>query len=96
MSRFSEVVVLAREAEDVMEHLTEPDDSRAWHQCFTRVDDSVFAGTYGGSGQCYAWVIQFGRNTWWGFRVWSRSSGRVLIQCRFWFAMKKMIASGCG
>ncbi|MFI9506931.1 hypothetical protein [Nocardia sp. NPDC052566] len=66
MSRFAEVIVLAREAEGVMEHLTEPDDSRAWHQCFTRIDDSVFAGTYGGAGECYAWVIQFGRNTWRG------------------------------
>ncbi|MFI9506932.1 hypothetical protein [Nocardia sp. NPDC052566] len=66
MSRFAEVIVLARDAEDVMEHLTEPDEARAWHQCFTRVDDSVFAGTYGGSGQCYAWVIQFARKTWGG------------------------------
>lgn len=66
MSRFAEVAVLARGAEGVMEHLTEPDESRAWYQCFTRVDDSVFAGTYRGSGQCYAWVIQFGRNNWRG------------------------------
>ena len=69
MSRFAEVVVLARDAEKVMEPLTRPDPEREWHQCFTRVDDSVFAGTGTGSRECYAWVIQFIRHNWRGLLV---------------------------
>ncbi|MFF3906468.1 hypothetical protein ACFYZJ_10780 [Streptomyces sp. NPDC001848] len=64
MSRFAEVIVLARDAEEVMEPLTRPDPQREWHQCFTPVDDSVFAGTRTGSPECYAWVIQFQRHNW--------------------------------
>ncbi|MGH6654492.1 MAG: hypothetical protein ACRDVE_04725 [Actinocrinis sp.] len=64
MSRFAEVVVLARAAESVMEPLTVPDGNREWHQCFTPVNDSVFAGRDGGSSECYAWVIQFTRHNW--------------------------------
>ncbi|MFE3758137.1 hypothetical protein ACFXO9_27860 [Nocardia tengchongensis] len=68
MSRFAEVIVLARGAEDVMEHLTRADESRSrpWHQLFVEIDDAVFSGAgfpYG-SDECYAWVIQFHRNTW--------------------------------
>ncbi|MFI5752177.1 hypothetical protein ACIBBE_41385 [Streptomyces sp. NPDC051644] len=66
MSRFAEVMVLARDAEEVMEPLTRPDPDREWHQCFTRVDDSVFAGTGTGSWECYMWVIQFIRHNWRG------------------------------
>ena len=64
MSRFAEVIVLARGAESVMEPLTVPDENREWHQCFTPIDDSVFAGRGGGSSECYAWVIQFYRHNW--------------------------------
>lgn len=66
MSRFAEVIVLARDAEQVMQPLTRPDPGREWHQCFTRVDDSIFAGTSTGSPECYAWVIQFYRHNWLG------------------------------
>jgi len=59
-------MVLARNAEEVMEHLTRPDPEREWHQCFTRVDDSVFEGTGSGSQECYAWVVQFIRHNWGG------------------------------
>lgn len=64
MSRFAEVMVLARDAEEVMDPLTRPDDEREWGQCFTRVDDSVFSGSYGASSECYTWVIQFYRHNW--------------------------------
>ncbi|MGW8784424.1 hypothetical protein ACWGNM_41055 [Streptomyces sp. NPDC055796] len=66
MSRYAEVIVLARRAEEVMEPLTRPDEDREWHQCFTRVDDYVFAGATGRSEECYAWVIQFIRHNWTG------------------------------
>ncbi|WP_327141036.1 hypothetical protein [Nocardia sp. NBC_01327] len=66
MSRFAEVIVLARDAEKVMQHLTVPDDGREWHQCFTPVDDSVFEGRHHGSSDCYMWVIQFYRHNWTG------------------------------
>jgi hypothetical protein len=66
MSRYAEVVVLARNAEKVMEPLTRPDENREWHQCFTRVDDHVFAGLRTPSDECYAWVIQFTRLNWHG------------------------------
>lgn len=66
MSRYAEVIVLARDAEEVMEPLTRTDENREWHQCFRRVDDSVFAGPSGGSQECYAWVVQFIRHNWRG------------------------------
>lgn len=66
MSRLAEVIVLARDAEQVMQPLTRPDPGREWHQCFTRVDGSIFAGTSTGSPECYAWVIQFDRHNWLG------------------------------
>lgn len=66
MSRFAEVIVLARNAEAVMEPLTKPDADREWQQCFTPVDDSVFAGAGTGSSECYAWVVQFYRLNWRG------------------------------
>ncbi|MFC9394191.1 hypothetical protein ACFTWS_13665 [Streptomyces sp. NPDC057027] len=64
MSRYTEVIVLARGAEEVMEPLTRPDEDREWHQCFTRVDDNMFGGSRMPSQECYAWVIQFGRAIW--------------------------------
>jgi hypothetical protein len=73
MSRFADVVVLARDAEEVMEPLTRPDPEREWYQCFTRVDDSVFAGTNDGSQECYAWVIQFFRLNWRGLLTYLES-----------------------
>ncbi|MER6021102.1 hypothetical protein [Streptomyces anulatus] len=66
MSRYAEVIILARDAEEVMEPLTRPAPGREWHQCFTRVDDSVFAGTGPGSQECYTWVVQFTRHNWHG------------------------------
>ncbi|MFD9851609.1 hypothetical protein ACFWXZ_04970 [[Kitasatospora] papulosa] len=66
MSRYADVIVLARRAEEVMEPLTRPDEGREWYQCFTRVDDHVFAGEGGRSEECYAWVIQFIRHNWTG------------------------------
>lgn len=64
MSRFAEVIVLARDAEQVMEPLTRPDASRDWYQCFTRINDSMFAGSRSGSPECYAWVVQFTQLNW--------------------------------
>lgn len=49
-----------------MEPLTRPDENREWHQCFTRVDDWVFAGLNRPSEECYTWVIQFIRHNWRG------------------------------
>ncbi|WP_327188244.1 hypothetical protein [Streptomyces sp. NBC_01334] len=66
MSRYTEVIVLARRAEEVMEPLTRPDEGRAWHQCFTCVDDGMFDGSRMPSEECYAWVIQFIRHNWGG------------------------------
>ncbi|WP_030162965.1 hypothetical protein, partial [Streptomyces sp. NRRL S-244] len=66
MSRFAEVIVLARNAEEVMEPLTRSDKSREWHQRFTRIDDGMFYGSRVPSKECYAWVIQFMRHNWHG------------------------------
>ncbi len=66
MSRYTEVIVLARRAEEVMEPLTRPDGNREWHQCFTRVDDRTFQGSSMPSEECYTWVIQFIRRNWTG------------------------------
>ncbi|WP_204249079.1 hypothetical protein [Nocardia arizonensis] len=66
VSRYAEVIVLARDAGEVMEHLTVPDPEREWYQCFTPVDDSVFEGGCNGSVDCYMWVIQFSRLNWRG------------------------------
>lgn len=66
VSRYAEVIVLARDAERVMEPLTRPDETREWHQCFTRVDDAMFDGGVSSPGECYAWIIQFIRHNWRG------------------------------
>lgn len=73
MSRFADVIVLARDAEEVMEPLTRSDPEREWYQCFTRVDDSVFSGANDGSEECYAWVIQFFRLNWRGLLTYLES-----------------------
>lgn len=68
MSRFTEIIVLARDAEEVMAPLTRRDEDREWHQCFTRIDDTYFAGSGvpSPSEECYLWVIQFERINWTG------------------------------
>jgi hypothetical protein len=50
MSRIAQVIVLAPNADEVMQPLTRPDDSRSWRGCFKQLD--LFAG---------AWVIEFER-----------------------------------
>ncbi|WP_405783161.1 hypothetical protein OG512_30045 [Streptomyces sp. NBC_01378] len=54
MSRFVGVVVIARDARDVMEPLTRPDDDREWHQCFTPAE----------VGMSDAWTVEFIRRNW--------------------------------
>ncbi|WP_030731315.1 hypothetical protein, partial [Streptomyces sp. NRRL S-237] len=66
MSRFAEVIVLARGAEEVMQPLTRPDKSREWHECFKRIDDGMFYGSRVPSKECYTWIIQFMRHNWHG------------------------------
>ncbi|MFH9606461.1 hypothetical protein [Streptomyces sp. NPDC017448] len=66
MSRFTEVIVVARGAEEVMEPLTRPDGNREWHQCFNRVDDGMFHGSGSSSEECYVWIVQFIRRNWTG------------------------------
>ncbi|MEU3655179.1 hypothetical protein AB0E67_20680 [Streptomyces sp. NPDC032161] len=50
MSRIAQVIVLALYADEVMEPLTRPDDSRSWRGTFRSLD--LFAG---------GWVIEFDR-----------------------------------
>ncbi|WP_306363093.1 hypothetical protein [Nocardia sp. CC227C] len=68
LSRYAEVVVLARDAKLVMDGLTKPDKSRPWQQSFIPIDDAIFsgAGYEFGSDECYMWIIQFYRNNWQG------------------------------
>ncbi len=49
-----------------MDGLTQPDDSRPWHQSFIAIDDATFsgAGFEYGSSECYMWIVQFYRNNW--------------------------------
>ncbi|MFB8270110.1 hypothetical protein ACFC96_26380 [Streptomyces sp. NPDC055955] len=54
MSRYAGVVVIARDAQEVMAPLTRPDDGREWHQCFTRVE----------VGMSDAWTVEFIRRNW--------------------------------
>ncbi|MFB7029461.1 MULTISPECIES: hypothetical protein [unclassified Streptomyces] len=55
MSRFAEVIVLARHAEEIMEPLTRQDDSRKWSGCFTDIGHGMFGG----------WAIEFVRRSRW-------------------------------
>ena len=64
MSRDVEIIVLASEAEAVMEPLTRSDPNRAWGERFSRIDNSFFSGSRAGSDRCYAWTIQFNRPRW--------------------------------
>ncbi|MBT2407700.1 MULTISPECIES: hypothetical protein [unclassified Streptomyces] len=66
MSRNAEVIVLARGAEQVMEPLTRPDESREWHQTFIPVYDAMFEGSGTTSAECYTWIVQFRRRNWLG------------------------------
>lgn len=56
MSRFAEVIVIAQDAEAVMEPLTRPDPDREWHQCFVPIGGSMFDG----------WAVEFMRLNWHG------------------------------
>ena len=55
MSRFAEVIVLARNEAETMEPLTQPDDSRAWSGRFTDIGHGMFGG----------WAIEFVRRSSW-------------------------------
>ena len=67
MSRFAEVIVIARDAEEIMEPLTRPDDQREWYQCFKPVYERYFDQRgISESAVCYIWVIQFFRLNWTG------------------------------
>jgi hypothetical protein len=67
MSRFAEVIVIARDAEEIMEPLTRPDDNREWHQCFNPVYNRYFsAPNLIDSMACFMWIIEFGRLNWTG------------------------------
>ncbi|MGW6879484.1 hypothetical protein ACWGEU_04345 [Streptomyces goshikiensis] len=50
MSRIAQVIVLAPYADEVMEPLTRPDDTRSWQGCFEPL--GLFVG---------GWVIEFNR-----------------------------------
>ncbi len=97
MSRFAEVIVLARGAESVMLPLTVPDDSREWWQCFVPIDDSILAGSGAGSSECYAWVIQFYRHNWRNLLAQLESlRWRTLSRCRCLSTTRRIPASDCG
>src|SRR5262249_27595034 len=67
VSRFAEVIVIARDAEQIMEPLTRPDGNREWHQCFKPVYDRYFgAPNLRDSTACFMWVIEFYRMNWRG------------------------------
>ncbi|MFD6970424.1 hypothetical protein [Streptomyces sp. NPDC059949] len=75
MSRLAEIIVIAHEAEQVMEHLTQPDPDREWTQRFTRVDEGAFMADGSPlhsrhptlqSERCFMWVVEFTHSTWRG------------------------------
>ncbi|MEU1478263.1 hypothetical protein ACFYZ8_36015 [Streptomyces sp. NPDC001668] len=55
MSRFAEVIVLASGAREIMEPLTQPDDSREWGGQFSDIGHGMFGG----------WAIEFVRRSRW-------------------------------
>ncbi|MEU8717574.1 hypothetical protein [Streptomyces sp. NPDC048663] len=55
MSRFAEVIVLAGNAEAIMEPLTQPDPGRPWHGQFSDVGYGMFGG----------WAVEFARRSHW-------------------------------
>ncbi|MFF4466326.1 hypothetical protein ACFY13_43490 [Streptomyces mirabilis] len=63
MSRNAEVVVIALDAAEVMEPLTQPDDDREWHQCFRPI----------GTGILDAWAVEFWRCNWHGLLAYLES-----------------------
>ncbi len=67
VSRFAEVIVIARDAEEIMEPLTRPDANREWHQCFKPVYGRYFgAPSLSDSTACFMWIIEFWRMNWQG------------------------------
>jgi hypothetical protein len=58
MSRFADVVVIAKDAEEVMAPLTREDPDREWRQRFTAVSHGFFSHNM--------WITQFERVTWRG------------------------------
>ena len=67
VSRFAEVIVIARDAEQIMEPLTRPDANREWHQCFKPVYGRYFgAPSLSDSTACFMWIIEFWRMNWQG------------------------------
>ncbi|WP_331738205.1 hypothetical protein [Embleya sp. NBC_00896] len=67
MSRDAEIIVLARDAEAVMEHLTTDEFAQEWggHKFFP-IDNEMFRAMKSGSKLCYMWIIQFTRQNWYG------------------------------
>ncbi|MFD8073388.1 hypothetical protein ACFV3E_12125 [Streptomyces sp. NPDC059718] len=77
MSRFAQVIVIAKDAHEVMEPLTRPDEGREWHQCFESIGGSWFD----------AWAVEIMRLNWHGLLAYLESlpwpdpySVQVLIQ----------------
>lgn len=67
MSRFAEVIVIARDAEQIMEPLSRSGSNREWHQCFKPVYDRYFgAPSLSNSMACFMWIIEFKRMNWRG------------------------------
>ncbi|MFJ8747371.1 hypothetical protein ACIRL2_49570 [Embleya sp. NPDC127516] len=67
MSRFTEIIILAKDAEDVMLPLTTDSFAAQWsgHR-FIPIDDGIFSEIPSAEPACYMWIIQFGRNNWQG------------------------------
>jgi len=72
MSRFAEVIVIARDAEEIMAPLTRHDDQREWYQCFKPVYERHFGAhsmsvpSRSDSPACFMWIIEFERLNWRG------------------------------
>jgi hypothetical protein len=68
MSRDTEIIVLAKDAEDMMASLDTEEFAHGWGgKRFTPIDDGAFYGDGRGSALCYMWIIQFTRQNWSGF-----------------------------
>ncbi|MET7788330.1 hypothetical protein ABZS93_17220 [Streptomyces sp900116325] len=66
MGRTSEIIVLARGAEEVMEPLTRPGWNAEWVKPFIRIDGGMFDGWSRPDGDCFTWVIRFDKSRWHG------------------------------
>jgi hypothetical protein len=73
VSRFAEVIVIARDAEEIMKPLTRPDDKRKWYQVFNPIYEREFDVIAGSSNPefppkestgSFMWIIQFERANW--------------------------------